>query len=478
MYCMSLCIETVQGPCPGNQKVLIDGLGLTLIKAIVSSSTTFEWAYKNKSELNFDMQFVKRIFDATAIEQEALIKAIVLAESLVEGPNYADVISAFTRKGCVESIANRLKFYTVALDEIKDSDKEFYKSVLNSAVTLYKFYSVLTLENPPKGMAHIGNCAALEHKIGRIEFMREGNVEPYIFIKPKMSRWLTEADRNGIIWSVDRGTQGDKLEDFHAAAEDVYYALKLRDQVNQSFLRKRLTSQKTHKVIRLAINVIAILLQFLLVLHTVDSGWDQDLLDNALDTGGMMLLVAQALKTAAFIVLEGRIGMRINYQKVLRKKKQKGGLKELTRFDVGLTKIEDVFLKLRCFVTPMMLYDLLLIGMAVLGTIVSPYWFAFQMIDLVIQSEVLVSVLKSLTTNWPNLLLTFGLILLTVYYYSIFGFLFFSGVFHKTPDNPDTDEILCSSIISCWSALMSQFPSGGEWLFERMTEVCSAMLSL
>ena len=66
---------------------------------------------------------------------------------------------------------------------------------------------------------------------------------------------------------------------------------------------------------------------------------------------------------------------------------------------------------------------------AVCGNAVSPFFACLHLFDLVYTSETLKNVLRAVTYNGAQLLMTAGLCLIVVYIYSIFGFAFLRNNF-------------------------------------------------
>ena len=55
--------------------------------------------------------------------------------------------------------------------------------------------------------------------------------------------------------------------------------------------------------------------------------------------------------------------------------------------------------------------------------------FLFQMIDVLLQEETLLNVVRSVTRNWRSIIITAILALVLVYFFSIIGFIFFKEDF-------------------------------------------------
>lgn len=63
-----------------------------------------------------------------------------------------------------------------------------------------------------------------------------------------------------------------------------------------------------------------------------------------------------------------------------------------------------------------------------------PFLYGMLLVDVFTRSAALVNILKSITTNKSQLLYTFSLILMTVYVFSIFGFIKFADDYVDSAD--------------------------------------------
>jgi hypothetical protein len=118
--------------------------------------------------------------------------------------------------------------------------------------------------------------------------------------------------------------------------------------------------------------------------------------------------------------------------------------------------------------TPRLLYYTIYLLFSFLGNLVHPFFFCFHLLDLVARSRLLQQVLRAVTANAHSLALTFGLIVICLYIYSIFGFAIFrdryklGGPLVKTYDyegnpnqTPDPEYFMCSSLWWCFLSHLS-----------------------
>ncbi len=81
------------------------------------------------------------------------------------------------------------------------------------------------------------------------------------------------------------------------------------------------------------------------------------------------------------------------------------------------------FINLMMFITePRFVYLVVYVLFTWLGRYISPFFYAFHLLDIVTQFETLKAVIRSVTRNGTQLLLTVALVLVIVYYYAIIAF--------------------------------------------------------
>lgn len=72
--------------------------------------------------------------------------------------------------------------------------------------------------------------------------------------------------------------------------------------------------------------------------------------------------------------------------------------------------------------------------------------FAFHLVDIIIQSDVLLGVLKSVTKNFRSFALTLFLLCLMVYAYAVLGYIFFGNNLYITPGNAEAGQQVCDNV--------------------------------
>jgi len=100
-----------------------------------------------------------------------------------------------------------------------------------------------------------------------------------------------------------------------------------------------------------------------------------------------------------------------------------------------------------------LLYYVLSILNCTLGLLVHPFFFVPLLLDIVVQSRLLQKVIEAVTINSQSLFLTFLLVLIVIYQFTIVGQLFFHEDYiwhYETAEGRDVRVDLCESTLMCF----------------------------
>lgn len=106
------------------------------------------------------------------------------------------------------------------------------------------------------------------------------------------------------------------------------------------------------------------------------------------------------------------------------------------------------------------IYRLTMLSAAVAGAVYSPLFFAVHLCEAVHKSSVLQNVIVAITQNSRSLILTMGLGVVMVYFFSIVGLHLFADDFGSASDQPNQEN--CSTLLRCFAfILMNGLRQGG-----------------
>ncbi|KAK2960546.1 putative ryanodine receptor type 1 [Blattamonas nauphoetae] len=258
-----------------------------------------------------------------------------------------------------------------------------------------------------------------------------------------------------------------------------------------------LNHRQVNIFIRVAMNIFNILINIYLIIEDVDQSWLNAGMDNFKTILAIfvciftvILLIAQLLtnfvveaKKKRNLHLWRRYGLNdenewhefhskrsappdkppdpIEHNQQSKKSKDKGQIARIPAW-----KFHGWFW-VYYFLHPMLYLSIIFVASSIMA-----FWeTAFQSIllfDLVLSVHSWHSVLKSIYRSGKNLIVSLLLFLVITYIFSIVASVSFAEVFVKDHALPPTaDNQVCHYIITCFIAMIGQFPTGGEWLMWR-----------
>jgi hypothetical protein len=130
---------------------------------------------------------------------------------------------------------------------------------------------------------------------------------------------------------------------------------------------------------------------------------------------------------------------------------------------LNVTRLRYVLLSTKHWISdPYAIYLFLYLFAAILGVVVSPFFFAFHLTQIFLRSTHLRFVIKAIYHNILMLLLVFLVVVCAVYILSIFSFLFFQAYYNDNTGRP------CDTILQCTTTnVFFGMPSEGG-LFEYL----------
>jgi hypothetical protein len=273
--------ETIQGPCVGNQRVVLDGQGLEVLTNIVAMQSNLD----RDELLGATTLETHRRIDALEPEREVFNLAVVCLESLIEGPSFAVNSRTMLAKSISSHLVRHLTVYgnvlldgqcgfvvgggivTNAVRSAADGSTELGSALLHEAMEMYKLLRLLQLE---RGFGFVEGSSAVfsdaqldpahlelfERHLGMVEIARDSVVEPFVYQHDRLFGLVTRDDRRHLLRT--RGTnQAEKLDNFVLELEALRVTLQLRDRVRRSKFRDRISSEKFERCVCACVRVRA-----------------------------------------------------------------------------------------------------------------------------------------------------------------------------------------------------------------------------
>ena len=290
--------------------------------------------------------------------------------------------------------------------------------------------------------------------VARIEIVNAfGELESVHFRFPRFCLYLTAETKEEFLWQVDRETPGKNIQQFFLEVPSLH-----AEMSHQMELRKRRTWRFLLKIKPLAVNSMLVLaiLQNIVLMFRYSYGNTPPVYADLEATANFLMGVSQLFSCVTVFMLYlqqsgtfrqhrcWKLATGLDYEEVL----------ELVD--------NSIVWRLRWYVmTPYYLLTdrkLFFLGAAflaaMLGLLVSPLFFSFQLLDMVNKSKDLQQVFRAVTLNGRSILVTalFGAVIIWIY--AIVGYAFAQDLF-LADDYPNDDIDMCTTLFNCWISALS-----------------------
>jgi hypothetical protein len=478
--------EVVQGPCPSAQTSLMDSKVLDVCTQIMADH--FTDAFPTADALSEEPH---------PLIMDAKEKSITLLLSLLEGVSSKQIYRKFGQMLDFEVLKARMAHvYRICVDDpeaVADAtevDEEVYFGDLNEAFGIFMLISTVAIHSEDGRKALQPANYSKEDRVaieffqvntGCIEVNWDGKLERVYFPIPPICAYLTEATREKVKWGVNRESPGEKVQSFFEYTSELHAEMQHLEQMSKSKALALLSTyvddlKSLQLLVALAINVLLVY-----SFQTTEATGAEDTFEmqttNIEFNSSTVKLVVQLLSVALTILAAliaismcstfGPLSIKNAWaerQLALGKPTADeelpapNGVAYLLRMGPEATGIEDgtatkgakfVYAMISAFyflTDQAIMLHLTYLGLGICGIIVSPFFLCFHLFDLVYRSETLKNVLRAVTFNGRQLLMTAMLCLIIIYVYAIFGFLMLRNNYFND-DFPD--ERMCDTMLDC-----------------------------
>eukprot|EP00667_Euglena_gracilis_P000044 EG_transcript_44 len=426
--------EFCQGPCPENQRTVVEGGLCAAVHAILTQESP-----SCRMEAIFNLR----------------CDAVLTVLSLLEGCD---------RRGRVERIAADLpvaslvavldKMWEALQPSIEDGSGTLYESDQALDTAFHVFILVYTLRswlgNDPHVAQTLSGCkgsAFFTSILGTIEIARDGGLEKVYFRKPSSSLTLNKEIRHRLLADVDRSSQTNKLADFFERSQQIISSMEHRKSLTQWLNTHLPPVPLTGPPWYVAYGAPALQSARKWFVQTAPQGlrlWDDAILSTACalnlvilvssPSPGRPLPWAEALiLTLLGLDLVGLCLLALVWLWLLHQPLGSASLGDKP-LSSGLT------IPWRAL-PPHHAQYLFLAFLSLLGLLWSPVCYSFHLLLVINKSEILRSVSRSVTQNGRALLLTALLGVIIIYIFSLTGHLLFSDDFVSEDGQPQCDDV-------------------------------------
>eukprot|EP00760_Papus_ankaliazontas_P013907 PhM_4_TR15917/c0_g2_i1/m.26276/K04959/ITPR2; inositol 1,4,5-triphosphate receptor type 2 len=496
LQCIASLTEYVQGPCPGNQRRLIGSNIGTCVNLLMSHawpdlSAEDQWALKEQTSTLLLALIEGRPSPTLVAELVQTLRLNALADIMDESyraykgkkrsaqisrlmsagtsmmrsvvnPNSHDIFSDALNLGCNAFIFFRsvvdMAMRTVTGTHI--SGEQYWESILDRDGNSVKG----TLRQHP-------NYKYFNRLVGSIEILRNGVVEKVYYRVPSMSRQnLHPKSRALLLKEVDRENVSTKLQDFFERSLDLIYEINFFKELSET--RGMSVLHKMYPVLdSLSLFLSFVLNGLMLVFVRLENRSDDPLWNMPTDIFGdvfgwlaQTMLAIQGFLTLHFFAGELRIHVAYAWRlwEHARRDEEINESKSNMALDPpvfhenirkSLNPLHRLVLSIRMALTyPPLWQRVLFLVACVVGNLYHPFFFSIQLLQLVGRTPQLQNVVLAVTTNGRTLLLTFGLLLIVIYMFSMLAYY----DLNKYITNSDIGSgFRCSSLFWCTMILLS-----------------------
>merc|ERR1712166_1660467 len=481
-------IESIQGPCESVQQSLIKGKVLDVCSAIMADH--FVDAFPEEHALSEEPH---------PLIMDAKEKTICLLLSLLEGVKDKAVIDRFGDTLDFEVLKARMaNVYRICVDDpttVADATQipeDVYFGDLNEAFTIYMLMSTIARYNENARDALLGANYSREDALALEFFMNntgcievnwvDHGLERVYFPIPPICSFLTEATIEKVKWTLNRETPGEKVQSFFEYTTEMHTEMKHLMEMSQSkplaFLSLQAGNMKTIQLIlAVAINVL-LLMAFEVTTPTVDGttfegltediGYNSDTLKLTTEmlmgllTGFAFLIFLSMSCTFGPLAIKNAWAQRqlqLGKATLEEELPPLGTVSYLLRMGPEETGVYDG----TCTGSAMVVYHILsscffisdtvvflhlvYLLFGICGNLISPFFICFHLVDLVYTSETLKNVLRAVTFNGQQLMMTAMRGLLMLWMYSIIAF----TMLRQNYVNDDLPGArMCDTLLDCF----------------------------
>jgi hypothetical protein len=450
--CLTTLTEYCQGPCHENQKCIAsnESSGIDIVASLIQTELT---ALEDNQEM--------------AMQLKKTASQTLLA--VMESHQDADIIERIVLKiGSPETLVgicrNLYKAGSEPLDgEEEERDENSPREVGHNIYILahqLASHNKALQQELEKANKHSGNVLsmtkdAIEYyaeNTAQIEIVRsDRTLEQIVFPKHEICKHLTPESQKRVYYNTVCDTQGSKVEDFFYHMDSLYEEMlcqrELRKNPVQYFISSNIVNWSSMSFyFAVIINLIVVffypfdkgikyidyismwnIILIILFLVTLSGGlwWSAMYLDNDIFKKRVLFIIS------SFAIVCSILTLRLNISFFIL-----GLIQVLVKciYLAGALGNRGVFTdQFKGFGTllkdHLVVYHSINCLICVLGLVGHEFFYALLLIELIVREEVLQNVIHSVTRNKLSIILTACLAIILIYYYSIWGYSFFSGDF-------------------------------------------------
>jgi len=483
--------EVIQGPCASAQRALMDAKVLDVCTQIMADP--FDLAFEDPDH---------------PLIMDVKEKTITLLISLLEGVSSKKTFLVYGEVLEFDVLQKRMAY--VYRKCMVDSDQDPYSIVdsrnvpmdiyfgdLNEAFGIFMLMATLAVHSDLARAAVNPSNYTPEDRVaveffttnaGSIEIKWDDKLERVYFPIPPICQYLTEASRQRVLWGVNRESPGEKMMDFFTFTEELKAEMMHLEKMSTfqsiSFISRNFESLKA-VMLYLAFLINALLLYDVRTKDPTNPYDDVEtmyknivfetqIIEYAVMGLGVLqtllcgVIAGGVLATNGPLAIASQWATRIRLQGKRNEddpEPEEGSMQMLLTMgpeEAGIMDGEAGFLATVTYYLVsfqyllsdnVVLWHLSTLVMAVLGVGVTPFILSYHLLDLVYGSEILQNVLRAVTFNGVQLLMTALLCAIVLYFFTCLEFLVMRNNFYL---DDFADVRACDTMRDCYLVTMRE----------------------
>jgi len=305
--------------------------------------------------------------------------------------------------------------------------------------------------------------------IGSVEIDKDGELVQCYFRFPTMVSYMSSRVLNSLIMDVNRNSHDEKIKSFFQKTDK--YELALNHLQIMSRIRWLSALGSKRKFLENTCFLLIVGLN-LALLFTITTGEDGVFMSSMATNRALEALWVFAVLLSVLAVLVYFLFVLENYplaiyehhhntssastydNKALSTLRGTVLMREMAEYNSGVRKAGHVSISNRVIYSltdKESIYYFVYVGVTILA-LWNPFFYAVLLLDIVRRSDDLVNILRSITENYKQLLLTLLLGVIIVFLFAVSGFLWFGEYFR---DSPSSKDLYCNSLLQCFLTILN-----------------------
>ena len=355
------------------------------------------------------------------------------------------------------------EYYEIAFGSKRSERREEARLAMDTGFQAILLLRRITDRRPSLAVSTYAEMSneAREHYdrfVGRIELSKESGELERVYFRVPHHFLIAPRTKDKILWGVDRETPGMAVQEYLLMAPDLHVEVMWQEIVGNYTLWKLIVRYEL--VVSNSSVFLALAQNLLLLINTsiLEEAYETKPESWVLSYFIIRLVIGLVQTVTCFLAVIVTFG-RSTFTLILKRwfeMKNFSSLKELSLSD---TRTMCEFLTLTAYVvaTDMdFLMRLVFVFAALCGNLLNERYFVIHLIQVVLQNKGLLDVLRAVTQNAKQLMLTCFLLVIVIWMFAVWGY----EVRSDFLTDEGAEEALCRTPGHCWLEIVNSLATG------------------